>query len=182
MIGYGAHGTSSLEHSEAGVMSGIATRCLVQPFDVLKIRFQVSESSSTARAASLATMHGGGPYRGWAVVASMRFVMCAFQMQREPTFGVTKGRYRGVVQACSRIYRDEGLHAFWKGHVPAQGLSAVYGLVQFAAFEWLTEQATRFPGMLSFSSFSNLPSGTLTQPVNPVPLAALATARRLSGD
>ncbi|KAK6111567.1 Mitochondrial carrier family protein [Brugia pahangi] len=106
MIGYGTQELTSVEYSEAGLITGVATRFLVQPLDVLKIRFQV---------------------------------------QREPTFGKSKGRYHGIFQACSRIYKDEGLVAFWKGHVPAQGLSAVYGIVQFATFEFLTEQATQYP-------------------------------------
>ncbi|KAL3983193.1 Mitochondrial carrier family protein [Acanthocheilonema viteae] len=106
MIGYGTRELTSVEYSEAGFISGIATRFLIQPLDVLKIRFQV---------------------------------------QREPTFGKTKGQYRGIFQACSRIYKNEGLVAFWKGHVPAQGLSAVYGIVQFATFEFLTEQAVHYP-------------------------------------
>jgi hypothetical protein len=32
---------STTEYSEAGLISGIATRALVQPLDVLKIRLQV---------------------------------------------------------------------------------------------------------------------------------------------
>lgn len=72
-----------------------------------------------------------------------------FKIQREPTNGKTKGRYRSIVQACSRIYKEEGLAALWKGHVPAQGLSAVYGIVQFATFEFLTEQLTRYPRKFS---------------------------------
>ena len=32
---------SSFEYSEAGLLSGIATRAIIQPLDVLKIRFQV---------------------------------------------------------------------------------------------------------------------------------------------
>ena len=33
---------AAYEYSEAGLISGIATRALIQPLDVLKIRFQVS--------------------------------------------------------------------------------------------------------------------------------------------
>ena len=32
---------SAYEYSEAGLISGIATRGIIQPLDVLKIRFQV---------------------------------------------------------------------------------------------------------------------------------------------
>lgn len=67
-------------------------------------------------------------------------------MQEEPTHGSTLGKYRGLKQACTLIYKEEGLVAFWKGHVPAQGLSAVYGLVQFTAFELLTKYAKEVQG------------------------------------
>uniref|UniRef100_A0A915PWY9 Mitochondrial carrier protein n=1 Tax=Setaria digitata TaxID=48799 RepID=A0A915PWY9_9BILA len=117
MVGYGTHELTSFEYSEAGLISGIAARFLIQPLDVLKIRFQ---------------------------------------LQREPTFGQTKGRYCGILQACSLIYKDEGLAAFWKGHVPAQGLSAVYGIVQFATFEYLTKQALRYPCNVSWNPFGQL--------------------------
>lgn len=36
------------------------------------------------------------------------------------------------------ILKEEGYGALWKGHVPAQGLSAMYGLVQFSSFEFLS--------------------------------------------
>lgn len=45
------------------------------------------------------------------------------------------------MQSVFLITREEGGHAFWKGHIPAQGLSAMYGLVQFSSFEWLSQQA-----------------------------------------
>ncbi|GMT25497.1 hypothetical protein PFISCL1PPCAC_16794, partial [Pristionchus fissidentatus] len=92
---------STSEHSEAGLASGIATRAIIQPLDVLKIRFQ---------------------------------------LQEEPIGGKRSGKYRGFVQSITVITREEGIRAFWKGHTPAQGLSAIYGLVQFASYEWCTKQ------------------------------------------
>ncbi|KAM3725138.1 Mitochondrial thiamine pyrophosphate carrier [Dirofilaria immitis] len=122
MIGYGTYELTSFEYSEAGLITGIVTRFLIQPLDVLKIRFQV---------------------------------------QREPTFGKVKGRYHGIVQACLQIYKDEGLVAFWKGHIPAQGLSAIYGVVQFTTFEFLTGQALRYPHAIENRQVTDVVCGAL---------------------
>ncbi|CAJ0601334.1 unnamed protein product [Cylicocyclus nassatus] len=92
---------TSTEYSEAGLASGIATRMIIQPLDVLKIRFQ---------------------------------------LQEEPIRGRNSGKYKGVIQSIRLIFREEGWRSFWKGHVPAQGLSAMYGLVQFSSFEFLSRQ------------------------------------------
>ncbi|KAA0706415.1 Mitochondrial thiamine pyrophosphate carrier [Triplophysa tibetana] len=50
-----------------------------------------------------------------------------------------QGKYWGVLQATRCILTEEGLPAFWKGHIPAQLLSVCFGAVQFASFESLTE-------------------------------------------
>ncbi|XP_032900282.1 mitochondrial thiamine pyrophosphate carrier [Amblyraja radiata] len=65
-----------------------------------------------------------------------------FQLQIE-RFSLLEPRakYLGIAQATNRIFREEGLRAFWKGHVPAQLLSISYGAVQFASFEFLTKFA-----------------------------------------
>uniref|UniRef100_A0A8D8RY59 Mitochondrial thiamine pyrophosphate carrier n=1 Tax=Cacopsylla melanoneura TaxID=428564 RepID=A0A8D8RY59_9HEMI len=85
----------------AGGFSGAVTRAVCQPFDVLKIRFQ---------------------------------------LQVESFDRLTGGKYRGLPQALSTIVREEGVSALWKGHVPAQSLSVVYGCVQFLSFEFLSSQ------------------------------------------
>ncbi|KAJ9582236.1 hypothetical protein L9F63_003365 [Diploptera punctata] len=65
-----------------------------------------------------------------------------FQLQVEPINPkFTNSKYQGLVQATQRIIRDEGITALWKGHVPAQILSIVYGFSQFLSFEILTQQA-----------------------------------------
>lgn len=39
-----------------------------------------------------------------------------------------------MMQATKLIIREEGLRALWKGHIPAQGLSVVYGVVKVIGF------------------------------------------------
>ncbi|CAI2350740.1 unnamed protein product [Caenorhabditis sp. 36 PRJEB53466] len=123
MVGYHPEAINepltSAEYSEAGLASGIVTRMIIQPLDVLKIRFQ---------------------------------------LQEEPIRGRKSGKYKGVLQSVFLITREEGGNAFWKGHIPAQGLSAMYGLVQFSSFEWLSRHAGRLvpsedPAVRSSSDF-----------------------------
>ncbi|VDK45377.1 unnamed protein product [Anisakis simplex] len=127
MVGYGgqeANGRelTTSEYSEAGLLSGIATRCIIQPLDVLKIRFQ---------------------------------------LQEEPMHGSRKGKYSGIVQALLLIRKEEGMAAFWKGHVPAQGLSAIYGIIQFTCFEVLTKQALHVPIALTYRGVTDFVCGAV---------------------
>ena len=47
-----------------------------------------------------------------------------------PVTRTSGSKYYGVYQALSQIVREEGPAALWKGHVPAQILSVLYGTVQ----------------------------------------------------
>lgn len=92
---------SSLQCGFCGAVSGVVTRLVVQPLDVLKIRFQLQIEPTSKKAIT--------------------------------------GKYSGIWQAFKLIYKEEGFTALWKGHVPAQVLSVVYGYVQFMSFEAITE-------------------------------------------
>ncbi|CAG5133061.1 unnamed protein product [Candidula unifasciata] len=96
---------SHVEHAVAGAVSGAATRTVVQPFDVLKIRFQ---------------------------------------LQVEPVRAAAGSKYHGMLQAINCIVRDEGVKALWKGHIPAQVLSVLYGISQYGTFEILTEEVWHY--------------------------------------
>lgn len=99
------------EYTRAGIISSFLTRVLIQPFDVVKIRFQ---------------------------------------LQEEPLHRNGFGKYNGIFQSIKLIVNEEGFCAFWKGHVPAQGLSCIYGLIQFTTFEMLSHQLKE-----SISIFNN---------------------------
>lgn len=72
-----------------------------------------------------------------------------FQLQSEPIrqkFVAGKpisAKYSGIIQALCLIVKEEGFSALWKGHVPAQGLSLIYGSAQFATFEFLQRMVSR---------------------------------------
>ena len=55
-----------------------------------------------------------------------------FQLQIEPR---KTAKYTSLPQSVGLILREEGIAALWKGHLPAQYLSVVYGAFQFLAFE-----------------------------------------------
>ncbi|KAL2101163.1 hypothetical protein ACEWY4_002924 [Coilia grayii] len=75
-----------------------------------------------------------------ALISPLDVIKIRFQLQIEQVSSRRpEGKYWSLVQASRRILREEGLPAFWKGHVPAQLLSICFGAVQFATFETLTE-------------------------------------------
>ncbi|KFP56270.1 Mitochondrial thiamine pyrophosphate carrier, partial [Cariama cristata] len=73
-------------------------------------------------------------------ISPLDVIKIRFQLQIEQLSSRHPGaKYHGILQAVQCIFREEGVVAFWKGHVPAQLLSVGYGAVQFVAFEGLTK-------------------------------------------
>lgn len=85
----------------ASSTSGFIARFLLQPVDVVKIRFQ---------------------------------------LQIEPICSQTGSKYQSLFQTIRVIYYEEGLRAFWKGHIAAQILSISYNTAQMYAFEKVTKE------------------------------------------
>lgn len=97
---------TQLDYMIASTCSSVATRFVAQPFDVLKIRFQ---------------------------------------LQVEPISSANvNSKYKSFGQAVSMIIKEEGVTALWKGHMPGQVLSIVYGTTQFSSFELLTKFTYKF--------------------------------------
>ncbi|XP_068193416.1 mitochondrial thiamine pyrophosphate carrier [Antennarius striatus] len=75
-----------------------------------------------------------------ALVSPFDVLKIRFQLQIEPVSSQRpRGKYLGLFQAFRCIRTEEGVSAFWKGHIPAQLLSISFGAVQFASFEFLTK-------------------------------------------
>ncbi|XP_011173547.1 mitochondrial thiamine pyrophosphate carrier isoform X2 [Solenopsis invicta] len=68
-----------------------------------------------------------------------------FQLQVEPISKCHISKYRSMSQAVLLIIREEGSAALWKGHVPAQLLSIVYGTVQFYSYNVFTKMLQQVP-------------------------------------
>ncbi|XP_059050706.1 mitochondrial thiamine pyrophosphate carrier-like [Achroia grisella] len=59
-----------------------------------------------------------------------------FQLQLEPIKCGSK--YSSIFQAVTSIIKEEGVTTLWSGHVPAQYLSILFGVLQFSTFEKLS--------------------------------------------
>jgi solute carrier family 25 thiamine pyrophosphate transporter 19 len=99
----------------AGGLSGLVSRTVVAPLDVLKIRLQLQAGREGARA-------GEGASAGAGAGA-----------------GAARAPYRGMVDAARRIAVDEGLRGLYKGTVPGLALWFVYAGVQFPVQAWVKQ-------------------------------------------
>ena len=84
-----------------------------------------------------------------------------YQLQIETK---SDAKYQSIRRAFGTILKEEGITAFWKGHMAAQYLSAVYMTFQFygvdlftrqlySAFPSLNESATKRTMIMSFGNF-----------------------------
>lgn len=97
----------------AGGLSGLVSRTVVAPLDVLKIRLQLQAGRAGA---------GAGEGTGAGAGA-----------------GAARTPYRGMVDAARRIAVDEGLRGLYKGTVPGLALWFVYAGVQFPVQAWVKQ-------------------------------------------
>lgn len=112
---------SHTKQAFAGAVAAFVTRFVCQPFDVLKIRFQLQVEPMSCR----------------------------------------KSKYMSMPQAVATIFRDEGIAGFWKGHMPGQALSIVYGVAQFWAFEECKDHAKRLNLYYHNENLANFVCGSM---------------------
>nr|XP_014435754.1 mitochondrial thiamine pyrophosphate carrier isoform X2 [Pelodiscus sinensis] len=105
-------------------MVGYDPKCEVKSISAVEVALAGSASGFVTRA----------------LISPLDVIKIRFQLQIEQISSRNPlAKYHGILQSTHRILLEEGLTAFWKGHVPAQLLSVSYGAVQFVTFECLTE-------------------------------------------
>ncbi|XP_035035565.1 mitochondrial thiamine pyrophosphate carrier isoform X2 [Hippoglossus stenolepis] len=87
-----------------------------------------------------------------AIISPFDVLKIRFQLQIESVSSQRpKGKYWGLFQASRCIHSEEGLSAFWKGHVPAQILSICFGAVQvYRNMRHAVSTMCRSEGVLTF--------------------------------
>ncbi|XP_065829906.1 mitochondrial thiamine pyrophosphate carrier-like [Oscarella lobularis] len=78
-----------------------------------------------------------------AFVSPLDVLKIRFQLQIEPISRAKDSKYRGLWHGLKVITKEEGVLALWKGHVPGQMLSIIYGSCQFVSFEYMTAGLSR---------------------------------------
>lgn len=61
-------------------------------------------------------------------------VKIRLQLQVEPIKKQQSSKYKSILQTFWLIFKEEGTFALWKGHVPAQILSIIYGTGMFYSY------------------------------------------------
>ncbi|XP_025830479.1 mitochondrial thiamine pyrophosphate carrier-like [Agrilus planipennis] len=85
-----------------------------------------------------------------------------FQLQVEKIAHHHEGKYKSILHAIQLMIAEEGFLSLWKGHVPAQWLSVVYGMAQFWCFESLTSITRRTPHLQNHKHISNFACGAIS--------------------
>ncbi|KAJ3179369.1 mitochondrial thiamine pyrophosphate transporter [Geranomyces variabilis] len=93
-------------------------------------------------------------------------------------------KYTGVVQACSRILREEGYRGLWKGNLSAEYLYLTYGAVQFYTYHEYSALLHRISSSLPIALPTELFAGALagcTATVATYPFDLLRTRFAMQG-
>ncbi|CAG9831538.1 unnamed protein product [Diabrotica balteata] len=122
---------------------------------------EILESKNTLNSLDYVLAGGGSGCITRALSQPLDVLKIRFQLQVEPISTVAVSKYKSIPQAVALILREEGLKAFWKGHIPAQWLSITYGMVQFSTFELLVKKAKSLDFEKNYSYLINFMSGAV---------------------
>ncbi|XP_035718764.1 mitochondrial thiamine pyrophosphate carrier-like [Vespa mandarinia] len=86
-------------------------------------------------------------------------VKIRFQLQVEPIGQHHASKYQSVFQAFWLILKEEGIFALWKGHIPAQLLSVVYGTGQFYSYNVIMKFSDKYSYLNERKYLTNFVAG-----------------------
>ena len=167
MVGYDKNGPklNTFQYALAGGLSSSITRACISPLDIVKIRMQLGSESIQEYKHSKETKikkllksknhnHHSNlnlssflPQNSSNILSSSRRQLSInYSYQNIPI----SLRLRILGIQCSptclfifkNIYRNEGIQAFWKGHVAAQCMGITYGIIQLPIFEFITKKSS----------------------------------------
>lgn len=124
-----------------GAVAGTASRAILNPLDVLKIRLQIQQETAPGYAAAAATATataGAGAGAGAAGIG--RAPVAAHGsggLAQQPVASTSGGgpKYAGALDALRVIVREEGVRGLWRGIVPGLCLVVPYSAVQFLVYD-----------------------------------------------
>ncbi|XP_001603742.1 mitochondrial thiamine pyrophosphate carrier isoform X2 [Nasonia vitripennis] len=88
-------------------------------------------------------------------------VKIRFQLQVEPIKKHSSSKYHSMLQTFRLIAKEESFYALWKGHVPAQLLSVIYGTSQFYVYIIVNQHLEKFDFLSDKTKTVHFLSGAL---------------------
>ncbi|CAG9864617.1 unnamed protein product [Phyllotreta striolata] len=104
---------------------------------------------------------GGSGFVTRALCQPLDVLKIRLQLQVEPVSHRYPAKYQSLYQTLRVILHEEGIKALWKGHVPAQWLSIVYGMAQFSTYEYLDRRLVLLNASTKYTYMFNFLSGTI---------------------
>lgn len=143
-----------LKQAICGGLSGLMTRFLTQPLDVLKIRFQLQVEPMNDHLLDESDYEYRQRYKNFGsdgFTGSQQDAMEPSSSASQKS-AANKAKYLSMNQAGRTIYQEEGIQGFWKGHTSGQMATISFMLVQFWCYERMMDK------LEELNLFSNQPS------------------------
>lgn len=143
-----------IKQAVSGGLSGLMTRAITHPLDVLKVRFQLQvEPIGQQKAPSQRDSETQFTKKLFDFNANRQGTSASLEL---PQSQRGEGKYLSLIQAGRTIYREEGILGFWKGHCSGQLATVSFMMVQFWSYERFMDRLEQYkyfaenPSLLRF--------------------------------
>lgn len=124
----------------SGAIAGVASRIVIAPLDVVKIRLQLQQDPR-----SLSSLIGHTPNNK--SITNLKDISINDSLKELKNPKLVKPslfKYTGILQTILTIIKEEGYASLWKGNIPALGLYATYSALQFTSYNKVREISSKF--------------------------------------